>query len=200
MSVKKFKKDGYFLIKNALKAELRDVITQYALFDEMQNFTPDGVQVPNAHSKYADPAMEALLLHLHPIIEKNTELNLYPTYSYYRVYRNGDELTPHTDRPSCEISATVCFNYSYGDDYDWPIFMNNKKISMNPGDLVVYRGIDIPHWREKLNPPDYSWHVQVFFHYVDSSGSYSGYKFDKRESVGSLGNVAVRDKRYIKYV
>ena len=94
-----FKQTGYAIVKNAISDELRDFITQYALFDEMQNFHTEEMtgsfQVPKAHSKYADPAMESLLLNLHSIMEKNTGLELYPTYSYFRVYRPGDELKIH---------------------------------------------------------------------------------------------------------
>ncbi|MDA9954284.1 hypothetical protein N9D61_08205, partial [Planktomarina sp.] len=105
-NIKKFEKNGYVIVKSAISNEIRDFVTQYALFDEMQDFTPDGSQVPKAHSKYGDPAMESLLISLQDVMEKNTGLTLFPTYSFYRVYRNGDELTVHKDRPSCEISAT----------------------------------------------------------------------------------------------
>jgi hypothetical protein len=196
MSVKEFKEKGYTLVKNAVNPELRDVITQYALFDEMQDFTPGGSQVPRAHSKYADPAMEAMLLHIQPLIEKNTRLQLYPTYSFYRVYRNGDILHPHKDRPSCEISTTVCFNYSYNDfEYTWPIIMDGNKINMEPGDIVIYKGIDLEHLREKFTPPSDDWHVQAFFHYVDVNGPYKEFKWDKRFSIGDL-----KRKKYIEYV
>lgn len=199
MSIKEFNEKGYTLIKNALNFELRDVITQYALFDEMQDFTPDGEQVPKAHSKYADPAMEAMLLHLHPLMEKETGLTLYPTYSFYRVYRNGDVLAPHIDRPSCEISTTVCFNYSYDDSkYTWPIIMDGNKIQMKPGDIVVYRGIDLEHSRDEFMPPNDDWHVQAFLHYVDVNGPYSEYKFDNRNSIGELKNKKIK-KPYIEW-
>lgn len=196
MSVKEFKKQGYTLVKNAINSDLRDVITQYALFDEMQDFTPDGMQVPKAHSKYADPAMESMLLHIQPLMEKSTGLELYPTYSFYRVYRNGDVLKPHKDRPSCEISTTVCFNYSYDDSkYTWPIIMDGKKIDMKPGDIVVYRGIDLEHSREEFTPPSDAWHVQAFFHYVDAKGPYADYRYDQRNSLGELKNKI--NKKYI---
>jgi hypothetical protein len=208
MSVNQFNKNGYSLIKNAIKSELRDVITQYALFDEMQNFFPesysDGIgQVPNAHSKYADPAMESMLLHLHNLMEKNTGLTLYPTYSYYRVYRSGDILHPHKDRPSCEISTTVCFNYSYDDfKYTWPIIMDGNKVDMKPGDIVVYRGIDLEHSRDEFTPPSLDdWHVQAFFHYVDANGPHSEYKFDKRKSIGEiLSKQKNNNKKYVTYL
>jgi len=204
MTVKKFQEQGYVLIKNAIGAELRDVIAQYAIFDEMQNFMPektsDGVgQVPDAHSKYADPAMEAMLLHIKPLIEKKTGLTLFPTYSYYRVYRNKDVLKPHKDRPSCEISVTVCFNYSYDDsEYTWPIIMDGNKIDMRPGDIVIYRGVELEHSREEFDPPRDDWHVQAFFHYVDANGPYSEYIFDKRDSVGQI--TKKEQKRYIQYL
>jgi hypothetical protein len=198
-TVEEFKKKGYTVVKNAVNAELRDFITQYALFDEMQDFQTDGGQVPNAHAKYADPAMETMLLHLHSLMEENTGLELYPTYSFYRVYRNGDELFPHKDRPSCEISTTVCFNYSYDDsEYTWPIIMDGNKVDMKPGDIVVYRGVELEHSREEFTPPKDDWHVQAFLHYVDANGPYADYRYDQRNSIGELK--IKNNKNYIQYL
>ena len=101
LNPEKFKENGYCIIRSAISNELRDIITQYALFDEMQDYSADKNQVIGAHSKYADPAMESMLLHLHSIMEANTGLTLHPTYSFYRVYRSGDDLKAHRDRPSC---------------------------------------------------------------------------------------------------
>lgn len=197
-NVKTFQEFGYCLVKSAVPKDLIEFVTQYALFDEMQDFSPDGHQVPKAHAKYADPAMETMLLYLHSILEKNTGLTLHPTYSFYRVYRQGDELIPHKDRPSCEISCTMSFNRSYDDnDYSWPIFMDGNEVLLNPGDLVIYRGCDLEHWRKPFDVKDENaWHVQGFFHYVDAHGPYSDYKYDKRESVG-LTNQKINNKNYI---
>lgn len=197
-----FHKKGYTLVKNALDLNLVNVITQYALFDEMQNFSPDRVQVPNAHSKYADPAMESLLLHLHKLMEKHTELSLFPTYSFYRVYRKGDELVAHKDRESCEISCTLSFNFSYDNSkYNWPIFMDGTPCSMEPGDLVIYKGCELEHWREKFSPPkNNDWHVQGFFHYVDQNGPFSDFKYDKRQTIGESRQNQKANKSYIQYI
>jgi hypothetical protein len=185
-NVETFKDNGYTVVRGAVNKEIVDLITQYALFDEMQNFNPD-VQVPGAHVKYADPLMESLLLKLQPIIEENTGLKVYPTYSFYRIYSPGDELVPHKDRPSCELSITISLGYDYkGSDYQWPIFVDGNPVALQPGDLVCYRGVDLPHWREPFVAPEGSWHVQAFLHYVDASGPYSEYKFDNRSSIGEL--------------
>jgi hypothetical protein len=185
MSQEEFKEKGYTVVRNAVNKELVDFITQYALFDEMQDFTPDE-QVPGAHVKYADPAMETLLLQLHPVIEQATGISVHPTYSFYRIYRPGDELVPHKDRPSCEVSITVSLGYDYqGKDYSWPIYVNGTDCHLSVGDLVCYRGVDLEHWRTPFEAPEGSWHVQAFLHYVDINGPYADYKYDQRESIGS---------------
>lgn len=193
-----FKLNKYCIEKSVISEEMLDFISQYAIFDELSNRSKGDPQVPNAHSKYGDPAMETLLLMLQPVIERVTNLSVYPTYSYYRVYRKGDELLKHIDRPSCEISATVSFRYSYSGD-PWSIFMNDTAIKLWPGDIAVYRGCEVQHWRPKLVCGDTDWHVQGFFHYVDQNGPFSSFKFDQRQSIGQPKNVD-SNKYYIQYL
>jgi hypothetical protein len=202
-AIDNFKNLGYAVAKSVISDELRDVVTQYALFDEMQDFSPGGQQVPAAHAKYADPIMESILIHLHEKMENYTGLKLYPTYSYYRVYRGGDELVVHKDRESCEISATLCFNYNYSDQqYQWPIFIGKEKSSviLNPGDMLIYKGCELSHWRDKFVVDENTWQVQGFFHYVDVNGPYADFKFDQRSSIGiNNRQPASTSKSYIQY-
>lgn len=186
-----FKKQGYVHVKNVLDEITVDLITHYALNDQLQNFSPEAeqAQIPGTHSVYADPLMESLLAQMTPVMERATGLTLLPTYSYYRVYKPGDILHPHADRDSCEISCTVCFNFNYGEmqgQYDWPIYMVGKPCVMEPGDIVAYRGCDLTHWREEFTAPVGSWHVQAFLHYVDANGSRAEWQFDKRPGLGFL--------------
>lgn len=206
-NVEQFQEHGYCVLEKAISQDILDIITQYALFDEMQNFSPEisrgKIQVPNAHSAYGDPAMESMLLYLQKIIEDNTGLSLSPTYSYYRVYRPGDELANHRDRKACEISATLCFNFDYVDhNFTWPIYVGDKKIEQISGDIAIYRGCEIYHRRDKFLLDDNdAWHVQGFFHYVDANGPYADEKFDKRASIGTIikGDVTQSPKSYIEY-
>jgi hypothetical protein len=205
-----FQKNGFVVVKSAISQELRDFVTQYALFDEMQDYSLElnNIQVSNSHSKYGDPAMESVLLLLLTAIEENTGLSLSPTYSYFRIYREENELLPHTDRPSCEISATLCFNYSYDTrKYEWPIYMKDQPIVLDPGDMIIYRGYDLTHYRKQFIPPDINdWQVQGFFHFVDNNGPFSEFKFDKRNSIGELNPTLIEHKKqqiqksYIKYI
>ena len=108
-------------------------------------------QVPGAYSHYADVAMEVLLQALHPRMEHTTGLKLNPNYSYARVYRKGHELTRHIDRFSCEISTTL----NLGGDA-WPIYLEPSgelgkegiAVNLSPGDMLVYKGNILEHWRE----------------------------------------------------
>lgn len=188
--VTEFNEARYCYVKNVLGQEIVDLVSQYARFDQQINFNPElaGQQIPGTHSKYGDPLMEALLIKLHPKMEEITGLKLNPTYSYYRVYKPGDELVKHVDRPSCEISCTVCFNYDYKElngQYNWPIWMVDTPYVMNPGDIIAYHGCELEHWREPFGAPDGSWHVQAFLHYVDANGPYSECIYDGRTNVGT---------------
>jgi hypothetical protein len=137
------------------------------------------------------------------VMEENTGLTLYPTYSYYRVYRPGAELLIHKDRESCEISTTVTLLFDYKEkngEYEWPIFMKDTKCSMNPGDIVIYRGCDLDHWREEFKAPHGSYHVQAFLHYVDVNGPYADYKWDRRLELGTRREqIEVPSKKYITF-
>lgn len=186
----KFNDIGYVVVKKMLDKDIVDLVSQYALFDQIQNFqieTAVTPQIPGTHSKYADPMMESMLLKLLPEIEKKTGLCLHPTYSYYRVYKSRDVLHQHTDRPACEISVTVCFNFDYKESngtFDWPIWMKDSPCSMEPGDAVIYRGCELTHWRDTLEVPNDAWHIQAFFHYVDANGPLASEQFDKRPCIG----------------
>ena len=118
-------------------------------------------------------------------MEKESKLNLYSTYTYYRIYKKGDVLKRHKDRPSCKISTTM----NIGGD-EWPIYLEpsgekNKKgveVNLNPGDMLVYRGDKLEHWRDKFKGKEC---VQVFLHYNNLNGPFGKYnKFDGRPMVG----------------
>jgi hypothetical protein len=180
-----FSKNKYVYVPQAIDKNIIDIARTYTIFDETVNYRDEGAsgQVPGAHSKYGDPFMESLLLHLQPFIEKETGLQLFPTYSYYRVYRKGNDLKPHVDRPACEISSSLCLGYT-DESVEWPLYVDDNPIVMKPGDLVIYRGMEVNHYRYPLEC-DYSWsQSQVFLHYVDANGPHASCKFDGRGALG----------------
>jgi hypothetical protein len=187
-----FAKNKYVVHEKAISKEIARLGAQYAIFDALQNYQDEGTiaqnaQVGSSHSKYADPFMESLELLLLPTVEESTGLSLYPTYSYYRLYKPGDDLLPHTDRPACEISLTINLGYFYNTkikDYSWDIWVEGKSFRTEPGDMVIYRGLEMNHWREPFAAGRGSWQAQAFLHYVDANGPYAMCKYDARPMLG----------------
>ena len=154
-------------------------------------------QIPDTYSQYGNIAMETLLLKCQPQMEKVTGLKLYPAYTYARIYKKGDILKRHKDRFSCEISTTM----NLGGD-DWPIYLepdpkkggvkpgqgyvsdNTKgvQVDLKPGDMLVYSGCELEHWREKFKGKEC---VQVFLHYNNrKTPGAKDNMFDKRPHLG----------------
>ena len=207
-----FKKEKFRIIKQAIHKDVTLFLENYLrlkkeVFNIMQNhkyLSPYDTnwgrmgdeQVPGCYAHYADVAMENLLLFLRKKVQKATGLELSPNYTYTRLYTKGAELKRHKDRFSCEISTTL----NLGGD-PWPIFVDNTnsnivdetkeyvspmnkgiQINLNPGDMLVYQGQRIEHWRE---PFEGNYCAQVFLHYNDlSSGKAKENLYDRRPLVG----------------
>jgi hypothetical protein len=186
-----FDQQKYTTVSNLVPVDLCRIVTKYALMKEEMEFTPEGpgTQVDNAHSVYGDTLTETLLYFLKPHIENATGKQLSPTYSYYRVYRPGDVLKKHIDRPACEISTTICFGYYYtlkDEDYRWGLCVDQGTlIKQNVGDGIIYRGCEIEHWRDEFDAGQNSYQVQAFFHYIDKNGPfYPEWTYDTRPGLG----------------
>ena len=198
-----FKKDNFCVIEKAISTDLATFLYNYftmqkQVYDTCMQaryispfetflgyYEGQDEQIPNTYSQYANTAFETLLLKLQPIMEKTTKLKLYPNYTYARIYKSGDELKRHKDRFSCEISTTL----NLGGD-KWPIFiepsqkegMKGVSVNLKPGDMLVYRGNILEHWREPFKGKDCA---QVFLHYnnAKTKGSKEN-MFDKRPHLG----------------
>ena len=163
-------------------------------------------QAPGAYSKYADWVMETLLQYMRPIMKAKTGMDLVPTYSYTRLYEKGNILKRHKDRSSCEISTTLHLG---GDE--WPIFLDPSgadfviygkgersiedsvikpgapkgiRVDLKVGDMLIYSGCELEHWREPFEGNVCS---QVFLHYNHAKGPFATRNlFDKRPMLGVL--------------
>ena len=191
-----FKKNKYKIIKQAVPEVVAHFLSDYlsvkrevasTLFktkytspynEDFGHWNDD--QIPNTYSHYADVAMETLLLALLPKMEKESGYSLVPTYSYTRIYKNGDILKRHRDRFSCEISVTMFLG-----GQQWPIFINSTKeikVNLKVGDMLLYRGNELDHWREPFEGKDCA---QVFLHYTNAKTPGAKEKiFDARPHLG----------------
>jgi len=177
-----FERDRYVVLVKLLSEPL--LAQTYRYVCEMAargHLLPGDKQVPGALCGYGDFMMDGLLTSLQPAVERASGLLLFPTYSYFRLYKQGDVLAMHTDRPSCEISVTLCL----GSEAKtlWPIWIEGPRgtssVNLQAGDALLYRGTECPHWREAFQGERQG---QVFLHYVDQNGPNTEWRFDKRAS------------------
>ena len=189
---------GYAIERNFLDAESLTILSKYmenklarGEFDVREN-TLDPREA-SVYSLYADPMSEMLLENKLEHVQEITGKSLSPTYSFARVYINEDSLEKHIDRPSCEYSVTVNINYAGG---KWPIWMLSLEgeaveILLSPGDAVIYKGCDVPHWRNPMIQYGCTANAQIMLHYVDKNGPFSDYKLDGR---AKLATASVQEK------
>ena len=209
-----FKKNKYQVIRGAISKELADVAYRYLQISAeadnwmINNYTTHkgnplvgnfhDPQVPGSYAKYADRLMEVLLVKTINTMQKKTGLKLVPTYSYTRLYRTGNILNRHKDRPSCEISTTLCL----GGDH-WPIYLDptgadnvieeykgivkpgaplGVEVNLKPGDMLIYSGCELEHWRKPFKGKLCG---QVFLHYNHADGRFAKTNlYDKRPMLG----------------
>jgi predicted 2-oxoglutarate/Fe(II)-dependent dioxygenase YbiX len=206
-SITQFEINKYVHLKDFLdKESCAQLVVELRNLVEQGKTTKD-TQCPLSQAIHGAPVFDSLLEQLVPHFEKASGKKLLPTYAYSRFYAPGDELKVHTDRPSCEISATLTLGFE-GDV--WPIYVgdytevgqgrevtiqqgeikyltNEREIKMGVGDAVLYRGMDKVHWREPYK--EGKWQAQVFLHYVDADGPYTEWKYDKRPKLSHHGDI-----------
>ena len=208
---KEFEKDGYLIVKDLWDAEelyhpvpeLRGQINYWDNDTSHFNHIPIESQVEGSVARYWHPQYRKIHSGVRKKIEKVIGRKLYNTYYYDRYYFPGQELTKHADRDACEISVSIHISTNLPDDLkDLPFkiktpdtYTDKKKTAilvpgeertgiLNPGDGLLYKGCERPHWRDPMPSPrirkrdkllrkkiskEYYYH-QIFFHYVLQDG------------------------------
>lgn len=185
-----FKEKGYHIVKNFLEKDFVLFIQDYFFLRIKAGHAELGdKQAPFSYSFYSDPLMETILEASTEALSEVSGFKLLPTYTYSRLYGVGDELIIHRDRPSCEMSATLALGLPDGDEIN-PIYFSTKEdrsdavpILLEPGDLCLYRGCDLYHWRPEFTQ---KWYLQAFLHYVNADGPYADHIYDKRPYLGMM--------------
>jgi hypothetical protein len=175
-----FDENNYIVINDFISADEAKIL--YQVFKKDSETDPTFVndpQCPLSKAKYDYRWFVELLINRLPIMNELMGEPVLPTYSYARVYANGDELKKHTDRPACEVSVTLHLD---SDGKPWPIWFtkpNGETVSyeLQPGQAVAYYGMKSEHWREKFEGEHYG---QVFLHYVRARGEHYDCYFDKK--------------------
>jgi hypothetical protein len=178
-----FRRQGYLLLPALLEPALLDFLWSYVHTKFASRLLSHGdEQVPNTLFTYGDPTFDGLLEFVRPRIEEYSGLSLSPTYSYFRLYKRGDSLKRHRDRPACEVSVSLNIGQLPSDA--WPLHVEGSAgpygALLSPGDGLLYRGTELFHWREPFQGNRL---LQVFVHNVDRNGPHANQKFDGRTTL-----------------
>ena len=216
-----FEKDGYFKIENLWEPEelyhpLPELRGQLNYWDtNPEHFTHQEVemQVEGSVARYWHPQYRVIHSGVRKKLEKVIGRKLYNTYYYDRYYFPGQALTKHADRDACEISVSIHISTNLPDkDKDWPIKIKtpdtytdktkntilvpgeNREVFLNPGDGLIYKGCERPHWRDPMpgipkgektkkifgrRQVEEQYYHQIFFHYVLQDGERAHCAWDR---------------------
>ena len=203
-----FEKNGYLVVKDLwdpkeLYHPVPEHRGQYNYWDnnpEHFNHQEVEAQVEGSLTRYWHPQYRVIHSGIRMKLEEIIGRKLYKTYYYDRYYFSGQELSKHADRDACEISVSVHVSTNLeGDDAKWPFWIKTpdtytdktkqtilvtgeqRSLSLEPGDGLLYKGCERPHWRYPMPTPrrrkrdffkpkkEYYYH-QIFFHYVLADG------------------------------
>lgn len=210
-----YQKDGYATIRGLIPPEVAQTLFKQIQID-LQSAGKSFETFAQAHALTKQPTIEisghfyrpltTFLWGLTPIISEITGADLLPSYDYFRIYHKDDICRVHADRPSCEHSVSLTLVYSDGEP--WPLEVGSERVTsvdpcvddfgdephsaveMQPGDAVLYRGMDLRHGRTQPNPN--RWSAHLFLFWVERGGEFEQHAFDEqrlRSELERVGNL-----------
>lgn len=207
-----FDKNGYLLVRDlidpqSLVCDVPDIRGKRIVYIADAVHIQNESQVDGSLSRYNYPPYKEVYYKLKKKVESIIGEDLYPTYYFDRFYFPGQELIKHVDKDPCEISVSVHLRTNLKDPWlFWikgcdtynedksEVIEEGKVVSgdLNPGDGIIYKGCERPHWREpmpgvrrnkirKLFGKEELFYHQVFFHYVISNGNRAHHAWDMQK-------------------
>ncbi len=211
-----YSKDGYATIRGLIPPEVAanlfkqiqiDLRAAGKSFETFAKSHPLSKQHTIDISGHFYRPLTTFLWGMTPIISELTGADVLPSYDYFRIYHKDDICRVHSDRPSCEHSVSLTLEYS--DGVPWPLEVGSipvkaegpcfddfgdepfAAVEMQPGDAVLYRGMDLRHGRMRPNPN--RWSAHLFLFWVERGGKFAQHAFDEERLKSELKRVSNLD-------
>lgn len=155
LAAKSISSKQYAVVRNVLPPLQVAVLRKYFRELEREGYLKvDHQQVREMRFKLENEAVCRFVHRQSSILfRKITREQVIPSFTYFSAYKEGSSLKRHTDRPQCKWNGSLMVDTSI-DGATWPIFLevNKKKVAikLDLGDLVIYSGEKVPHWRPKI--------------------------------------------------
>jgi len=126
-------------------------------------------QVSQRHGWHNEPMARYFHHQLAQFISRVAGEPVRPSYCYVSAYRGGRaSLRPHVDRKQCVFTASLWICDQAAGAAPWPLWLHTPdgvvSATQSAGDVVLFRGCELPHWRDQ--PPPSGASTTLIFHYV----------------------------------
>lgn len=149
---------GFLVIPNFVRGPLLDSLRRYYAALVEEGYVKFGGERGEPHRwvLHNDPAARTLHAPLAPLVSQVAGEPLKPSFTYLIKYLAGASLEAHRDREQCAVTAVlqVDFDPEPAGATPWPLLFATpsgpEQVVLAFGDLVVFRGTAIEHYREPL--------------------------------------------------
>jgi len=177
-----FIENNYVILKNVLTEDIKKYLNDNITFNKPHTDRDNPINdARQFYREHHDPKcsefIERFSKTIHPFYEYILNKRLTTFIGFSMKYNQNSELLPHYDNYNMPISSTICYHNQ--DQIDYPIYMdkayfnnphpfrmtvddkngipeqNKIKMNLTDGDLVIFRGRNHLHWRDKKFIKDY---------------------------------------------
>jgi hypothetical protein len=131
-------------------------------------------QDPGRYVAHDEPLARFFHRHLAAKVTAIAGEQVLPSYVYFASYRGGGGVDPHRDRPQCAFTVSLLLDYApeLSGPSPWPLWLGadpegigqTVPVSLALGDGLLFRGVELSHWREPL--PEGHASTSLLFHFV----------------------------------
>jgi hypothetical protein len=208
-----FEQNDYVIIRDALTSEIKEYLYKNIEYDK--SVLDDKLQFYREHNKKeSSNVINNFYQTIKPFYEFLLNKKLTNFLGFSMKYNENSDLLPHYDNYNMPISSSIC--YYNEDKIEYPIYIdkayfnnphpfrltvddkqgilekNKIKIDASEGDIIIFRGRNHLHWRDKKFVKDYR---ALLLHTEDYT--YEGKLISYIESSENITKVNINDVKNI---
>ena len=164
---------GFAVLRGLMPHSVMDSLGRYYQILAAEGRMPFGDGQSLRYWAHNEQLASVLHREIHSALDRVIPEVVQPSYSYVCLYIEGAELPRHTDRPECEYTLSLAVHSTPTAAKPWPLYLEipgrqrSFGARLGPGDGLVFRGREIPHYRKRLTGSDRV--CTILFHFVPNN-------------------------------
>jgi hypothetical protein len=147
--------EQYVVLRNIIHPlQLAALRCYFRKLDQKGYLQRDEYQCKNRYIDHNEKVARYIHHQITNLVSRIVPQSIKPSYAFLTTYKSGSILEKHKDREQCawNLSLLIDMNPEVELSNSWPIYFEVegqvREVRLNMGDGVLYRGTDIPHWRD----------------------------------------------------